>query len=174
MKFQVFLHSFHLWALSHGIKIILILVIAFLIDRILMVFIRRGIKKITRGRIRKIEVKRTKTLVSVFSGTSRFVIWIIALLMILPEFGINIGALLAGMSLVGLAIGMASRQIISDFISGFFIILEDQYQVGDKVNIAGIEGVVKEMTLRRTIIEDADEVLHLIPNGQITIVAKKE
>jgi len=117
--------------------------------------------------------KRAETLISIFGGTLKFTISIIALLMILSEFGVNIGPLLAGAGLVGLAVGMASREIVSDFLSGLFIILEDQYHVGDKVKIAGIEGEVKEITLRRTIIKDEGGLVHSIPNGQIKTVAKK-
>ncbi|MDP1538616.1 MAG: mechanosensitive ion channel, partial [bacterium] len=91
-----------------------------------------------------------------------------------PELGVNIAPILAGLGLMGLAVGMAARDIISDFISGLFILLEGQYYVDDKVKISGIEGVVKEITLRRTIIRDDTGVLHSFPNSQIKLVSKKE
>lgn len=174
MNFQNFFQSLLPWFLSHGVKIVLILVVAFLVDQFLKVIIGRAVKKISGNKIEKAGKKRAETLISVFGGTSKFIIWIIALLMVLPEFGINIGALLAGVSLIGLAVGMASREIISDFISGFFIVLEDQYYVGDKVKIAGVEGIVREITLRKTVLEDEAGLLHLIPNGQIKIIAKRK
>lgn len=161
------------WLLSHGIKIVLILVAAYLINRFLKIFVEKAIKKIIGDKTQEAERKRAKTLIGVFGGTLKFIIWIVAFLMILPEFGINIAPILAGLGLVGLAVGMAARDIISDFISGLFILLEGQYCVGDKVKISGIEGVVQEITLRRTILKDGEGVFHSIPNSQIKVVAKK-
>lgn len=115
---------------------------------------------------------RIRTLITVFSGTSSFIISVTAILLILPEFGVNIAALLTGLGVMGLAVSLASQSIVTDFISGIFIIIEDQYMIGDKVKIAGIEGVVKEMSLRRTVIEDSEGTTHSIPNGQIKGVAK--
>ncbi|MGB3988474.1 MAG: mechanosensitive ion channel domain-containing protein [Minisyncoccales bacterium] len=115
---------------------------------------------------------RVKTLITVFSGTSSFIISVTAILLILPEFGVNIAALLTGLGVMGLAVSLASQSIVTDFISGIFIIIEDQYMIGDKVKIAGIEGVVKEMSLRRTVVEDSEGTTHSIPNGQIKGVAK--
>jgi len=138
------------------------------------VFAKKIVKKMVGEKIDKAHKERAETLIGVFGGTSKFVVGILTLLMILPEFGVNIGALLAGVGLLGLAVGMASRDIISDFLSGIFIILEDQFHVGDRVKIAGVEGEVIEMTLRRTVIKDGDNMLHLIPNGQIKTVGKIE
>lgn len=115
---------------------------------------------------------RIRTLITVFSGTSSFIISVTAILLILPEFGVNIAALLTGLGVMGLAVSLASQSIVTDFISGIFIIIEDQYMIGDKVKIAGIEGVVKEMSLRRTVVEDSEGTTHSIPNGQIKGVAK--
>ena len=142
------------WFLIHGIKIVLILIFAFSINLFFRNFIKKGINKKIKNKINGERKKRAETLVSVFGGTLSFIIWIIAILMILPEFGLEIAPILAGLGLLGLAIGMAARDIISDFISGLFILLEGQYYVGDKIKISGIEGEVKEITLRRTIIKD--------------------
>ena len=161
------------WLLSHGIKIVLIIIAAFLANLFLRIFIKKAVKRIIGDRIRETEKKRERTLISVFSGTAKFVIGIVAFLMVLPEFGVNIGVLLAGVGIIGLAIGMASKEIISDFLSGFFIILENQYLIGDEIEIAGIKGEVKEITLRKTIIKDETGSIHLIPNRQVKTVAKK-
>ncbi len=173
MEAQEFLQNLSPWLLSHGIKIVIILGSAFLTNWFLKIFIERMVKKIVGKKMEKIAQKRAKTLISIFGGTGKFVIGFIALLMILPELGINIGALLTTAGLIGLAVGMASKEIISDFLAGLFIILEDQYQVGDKVKIAGINGEVKEITLRKTVVKDETGLIHFIPNGQIKIVAKK-
>ena len=162
------------WLGIHGLKIILILIAAKLINRFFKTLVRRAIKKQIKNRISEEEKrKRGETLISVFEGTFKFIVWIVAILMILPELGINIAPLLAGVGVAGLAIGMAAKGIVSDFISGLFIILEDQYHIGDKIKIAGFEGIVEEITLRRTILKDEEGVSHLIPNSKITIVSKK-
>jgi len=157
----------------YGIKIICILIVAFLSNRFLRVFIERIIKKRIGDKIKAIQRKRIETLTGILGTTLKFTIWITAFLMILPEFGINIAPILAGAGLIGLAVGMASKDIISSFISGLFIILEDQYNIGDRVKIAGIEGEVKEITLRKTIIKDEKGVFHFIPNNQVKTVSKK-
>lgn len=165
------------WFLVRGSKIVLILISAFFINRFLQLFLKKGlergiIEKGIKNKLDKTKKQRIETLISVFGGTARFVIWVVAILMILPELGINVAPILAGMGLTGLAIGMAAKDMISDFISGIFIILEDQYRVGDKIKIAGIEGEVVEITLRKTVIKDKDNFLHLIPNSQIKTVSK--
>jgi small conductance mechanosensitive channel len=162
------------WVLAHGIKIVLILIATILINRFLKAFIKKSITGRVENKILGADgKKRGETLISIFEGTFKFISWVIAFLMILPELGVEVAPLLAGVGVVGLAISMAARGIVSDFISGLFIILENQYYIGDRVKIAGIEGVVKEITLRRTIIEDENGMSHLIPNSKITIVSKK-
>lgn len=173
MDTQNFLQGLVSWLLSSGIKVILILIVAVLINRFFKVFLKKAISKQIKGRVDGEQKKRAETLISVFGGTIKFIVWITAFLMILPEFGVNIAPILAGLGLLGLAVGMAARDIISDFISGLFILLENQYHVGDKVKIAGVEGQVREITLRRTIIKDEAGLLHSIPNGQIKAVAKR-
>lgn len=173
MNYQIYLQNLIPWLLSHGIKIVLILVATFLINRFLKAFIERAVKKQIKDKVQEAERKKAETLISIFEGTFKFIIWIVALLMILPEFGVNITPILAGVGLMGLAVGMAARGIISDFIAGLFLLLENQYNIGDKVKIAGIEGEVKEITLRRTILKDGEGVFHSIPNSQIKVVSKK-
>ena len=170
---QNFLQDLIPWLLSHGIKIVLILFFAFLVNQFFKLFIKKAVRKMIGDDMKEGKRKRAETLISIFGGTLKFTISIIALLMILSELGVNIGPLLAGAGLIGLAVGMASKEIVSDFLSGLFIILEDQYHVGDKVKIAGIEGEVLEITLRRTIIKDEAGLVHSISNGQIKTIAKK-
>ena len=165
--------NFPSWLVSGGIRVVFILFGAYLLNRFLQVFIGKIIQKNLAEKINQERKKKVKTLISVFGGTIRFVIYIVAVLMILPEFGINIAPILAGLGLAGLAVGMAARDIISDFISGIFIILENQYQIGDKIKIVGIEGEVKELTLRRTVIVDENNIWHSVPNSQIKLVSKK-
>jgi len=163
------------WGLSHGIRIVLIILGVQLASRFGKAFISRAIKRVVKLTIRnhETETKREDTLITVFTGLLRAVIFVIAVLMVLGELDINIGPLLAGAGIIGLAIGMASRSLVQDYISGIFIILEDQYRVGDLVKIGPIEGKVKDISLRRTIIKDSEGVEHFIPNGQVIITSKK-
>ncbi len=156
--------------LSKTIKVIAIIVAALILNHILQRFIVRVVKK--KINFKGSKKKRAETLIVIFGGTSKFIISIVSLLVILPEFGVNIAALLAGVGVLGLAVGMASREIVADFLSGIFIIIEDQYGIGDRIRIAGTEGEVREVTLRRTVIKDDSGMIHAIPNGQIKAVAK--
>ena len=165
--------NFSPWLAFGGIRVVFILFGAYLLSHFLQVFIEKIIQRNLTDKINQERKKKVETLISVFGGTIRFVIYIVAVLMILPEFGINIAPILAGLGLAGLAVGMAARDVISDFISGIFIILENQYQIGDKIKIVGIEGEVKELTLRRTVIVDENNICHSVPNSQIKLVSKK-
>lgn len=89
----------------------------------------------------------------------------------LPEFGVNIAAMLAGLGIVGIAVGFGAQSLIKDLLAGIFILLEDQYRVGDVVNVAGIGGLVEEIGLRRTVLRDLDGVVHSIPNSEIKVAS---
>ena len=172
---QNFFQAVISWFLAHGIKAALILITAFFLNYFLRTFIEKGINKKIKDRVSEGEKKkRAETLISVFGGTLSFVIWIIAFLMILPQLGLDIAPILAGLGLAGLAVGMAAKDIISDFISGLFILLENQYYVGDEIKISGIEGKVTEITLRRTTLKDEAGLFHSFPNSQIKMISKKE
>lgn len=161
------------WILSKGLRVVGILLGAFVLNFVVRALIIKGFQKRIGNGFNGKKKKRVETLISIFKGTSGFVISILVILIILPEFGVNISALLAGVGVLGLAVGMASREIIADFLSGIFILIEDQFNVGDTVKIMGIEGEIKEITLRKTMILDEAGNMHLIPNGQIKVVAKK-
>lgn len=115
--------------------------------------------------------QRINTLAKVFSSTFNFFLWIIAILTILPEFGINIAPLLAGAGLAGLAIGMGAKNLIQDYLAGIVILLEDQYRIGEEINIAGVRGSAADINLRRTALKDEQGIMHFIPNGKIDKVS---
>ena len=100
-----------------------------------------------------------------------FTIVFVAALEILPLLGFNLGPLLASAGVAGLAIGFGAQTLVHDFINGFFILLENQYDLGDQVRIAGVKGIVEEMTLRHTTLRDDDGTVHIVPNSQTTIVS---
>ena len=171
MNLENILQSITPWFLSHGVKIISIFVTWF-IHRIVKVFIGRFVKQFVEKtyRIRDGQAleKRSKTLEGVLHSAVHLIIWIIAVLMIISELGVNIGPLLALAGVAGLAFGFGGQYLIRDLISGLFIILEDQYRVGDVACVADTCGLVEDINLRRTILRDLDGIVHHIPNGEIT------
>jgi len=161
------------WFMEAGIRIIVIVAVAiilFLILRIIMpLLVKRLVSRRMAGEDEAEQKKRIDTLSSILVTISGIIIAIIAILTILPEFGVNVTTLIAGLGVGGLAIAFAAQNLVRDFITGFFILLEDQYRVGDVVTIAGITGVVEEVGLRRTILRDLDAKVHSIPNGKVEV-----
>jgi small conductance mechanosensitive channel len=101
-----------------------------------------------------------------------FLIVFFTLMAVLKDaFNINIEPLLASAGIAGLAIGFGAQALVKDVINGFFILIEDQFQVGDVIRVAGVSGKVEEITMRRTLLRDADGTLHVVPNGAIQLVS---
>jgi len=167
MNYQNILQSLISWVIGPGIKVIVILFLALVISKAAKVFVSRAVRTLVEKSNGQIQKERAKTLSKVFSSTLKIVIWVIAILMLLPELGINPTPLLAGAGLIGLAIGMGSKSLVQDYLAGLFILLEDQYRVGEEVDISGKKGQVIDLNLRRTIIKDEEGIVHYIPNGQI-------
>jgi len=117
-----------------------------------------------------IEEKRAKTLSALLLSIMRYLVYFIAGIMVLQTFGVQTSSILASAGIAGLAVGFGAQNLVKDFISGFFIIFEDQFSVGDYVTVAGITGVVEELGLRSTRIREWTGHLHTIPNGEITKV----
>ncbi len=163
------------WVINHGIKVAIIFIAAFIILRILKIVIKKALKtaveKTYENRDGKALEKRTATLETVFYSTIKIVIWTIAFLMIISEFGINVGPVLAAVGVAGLAFGFGAQYLIRDLISGLFIILEDQYRKDDVIKINNTTGVVEDINLRKTIIRDLDGTEHHVPNGEIKMAS---
>jgi moderate conductance mechanosensitive channel len=94
---------------------------------------------------------------------------IIAGLMVLAQFGIDIAPAVAGLGVAGIAVGLGAQTLVKDWLAGIFVVLESQYSRGDLVRIAGVEGVVEDFSLRRTMLREPDGTIHTVPNGQITV-----
>jgi moderate conductance mechanosensitive channel len=118
-----------------------------------------------------LRTQQLRTLVSVVNSVGTVVIFFIALLEVLKLFNISIEPLLASAGIVGLAIGFGAQTLVKDVITGFFILLENQYDLGDTIKIAGVTGTVEEMSLRRTLLRDANGTVHSVPNSEIKIVS---
>jgi len=162
------------WLLSHGIMILLIVIISFLLERILQRIIARAIRisvKSDENTTPEAEKKREDTLIRIFSGALNMVIFVIALMMILGEVGIEVGPLIAGAGIVGLAVGFGGQYLIRDIITGLFLMLENQYRIGDVVDIEGLSGAVQDISLRKTTLRNLDGTVHHIPHGSITKVS---
>ena len=161
------------WFMDTGIRVIVIIAVAIVIFIICRLVIPSIMKKAITHRMAgeaEVEIKkRTDTLSSILVKITGIVIIIIAVITILPEFGVNIATLIAGIGVGGLAIAFAAQNLVRDFITGFFIILEDQYRIGDVVTIAGSSGTVEDIVLRRTLLRNVDGHVLCIPNGQVDV-----
>lgn len=98
-------------------------------------------------------------------------ITVIALLMVLAVFDIEIGPAVAGLGVVGIAVGLGAQTLVKDWLAGIFVVLENQYSAGDVVTIAGVDGMVEDFSLRRTTVRDLDGTVHSVPNGQIVVAS---
>jgi len=173
-KIQSFWEKVVPWLLSHGIKIVVIAVVAWITYIVLSRIVRRAVKiSVVRdqGMTEEAEIKRENTLIRIFNGAIRIILILIALLMILQEVGIEIGPILAGAGVVGLAVGFGAQYLIRDIITGLFIILENQYRIGDVINIGSEGGVVEDISLRMTTLRDLNGTVHHIPHGEVTRVS---
>jgi len=161
------------WLIEHGIPILIIIVAAVAIYFIGKMIMRPAISRYVSAKGKKRHSKswlekRSQTLERILTSIFAILIGVIALFMILSEVGVDIGPLLAGAGVAGIAIGFGAQSLIKDLLSGLFVFLEDQYNHGDVVKVADITGVVEEINLRRTVLRDLDGILHTVPNGQIT------
>lgn len=117
------------------------------------------------------EEKRARTLSRLLQSIVRYVIYFIAIVLVLQEFHIDTTSIIAGAGIVGLALGVGAQSLIKDFITGFFVILEDQYAVGDYIVSGDMSGTVEEIGFRVTKLRDGNGVLHIIPHGAISRIS---
>lgn len=168
------IQAFTEWLLNHGLKIILIIgavyVIKFAAQHFISSLVRRAIKRGVHSTAES-ETKRENTVVAILNGIVLVVVWSVATIMIISEFGIEVGPIIAAAGIAGVALGFGSQYLIKDMIAGFFIIIENQYRVGDVVSMDGTAGLVEEISLRMTTLRDLDGVVHHIPNGNPSVIS---
>jgi small-conductance mechanosensitive channel len=111
--------------------------------------------------------QRARTLGTIGSSFFSIIIWLVAIMLVLSELNINLGPILAGAGIVGIALGFGAQSLVKDYLSGLFIMIEDQYGVGDIVDVGEASGVVEEVTLRSTRIRGLNGTLWHVPNGEI-------
>jgi small conductance mechanosensitive channel len=162
------------WLLEHGTRILIILVVGavlwFVLKKALPLMVRHTLVRISGERETALQ-KRRDTLIGVFWGTARIVIIVIVVFMILSEIGIEIAPILAGFGIAGLAVGFGAQYLIRDLIAGIFVLLENQYRIGDVVRIADVAGLVEEIHLRKTVLRDLDGIVHHVPNGEVRVAS---
>ena len=165
------------WFLETGIKVVAIIVIAVIFFIICRHYINSILKKVLshymEGEDKKEIRRRAETLSSMLKPLVGLIIAVLAIITILPLLGINSTSLIASLGIGGLAISFAAQDLVRDFISGFFIILEDQYRIKDEISVAGVEGIVEDIGLRRTVLRDSDGNVHSIPNMKVEISTNK-
>ena len=152
-------------------KILLVLIGTYVLIRILRAIARKTadlhVRKLPPG----VSVQQFRTVTSVITSVGVFVLVFVAALEVLSLLGLNLGPMLASAGIAGLAIGFGAQTLVHDFINGFFILLENQYDIGDTVRIAGVKGTVEKMSLRMTVLRDEDGTVHLVPNSVVQIVS---
>ncbi|HSM86286.1 MAG TPA: mechanosensitive ion channel family protein [Candidatus Limnocylindrales bacterium] len=152
-------------------KLIVVLLLAFILIRLLGVITRKLVELSRKAAQRGVRAQQVATVVGVIHSAGVFAIVFVAAVQVLPIFGINIAPLLASAGIAGLAIGFGAQTLVKDVINGFFILAENQFEVGDVIRAAGVSGKVEEITMRRTILRDGDGTVHIVPNSAIQIVS---
>jgi len=158
------------------IRIAIIVAVAMVVTRLL----RSGLNRMETLLIRATErteripgaaAMRIRTLMSVLWTISSVLLWFVVVLVAFSQVGLNIGPILAGAGVLGLAVGFGAQHLVRDLVSGFFILLENQIRVGDIAIINGVTGSVEGITFRTVVLRDQAGVVHVFPNGTITTLA---
>ncbi len=167
------------WLSGAPLRIVIVLVAAWISYSIGHRAIDRAVNKLATADLipgpgfAKRQAERARTTGSVLNSILKAVVWIIAIGMILGEFGFNLGPVIASAGVIGVAIGLGAQTLVRDILSGIFMLIEYQYGVGDQIKVLEIEGVVEKVGLRITTIRDKDEVLWYVRNGEILIIGNR-
>jgi small conductance mechanosensitive channel len=170
------------WLRDPILPILLIVVIAAIVIRLARLFVHGVVKALidretTEGTARELSAvevrKRMDTLDQLGTNVIRLFVFLIALVMILGELDLNIGPAIAGLGVVGIAVGFGTQSIVRDYFTGALILIENQFSKGDVVTLAGVSGTVEDFSLRRTTLRDLDGVVHTVPNGEIKVASNR-
>jgi moderate conductance mechanosensitive channel len=171
MPMSSLLSEFPALSVANILRLVGIFAVALLINRLLRLVTKLMIKPAaTQGRTAQAREQQTRTLAGVVYSAGSKVVWALALLMAAQEFGVNVTPVAAIAGLASLAFGFGAQNLVRDVISGFYIILEDQYSVGDVIQVADTTGKVEHLTLRRTVVRDPRGALVTLSNGDIRTV----
>lgn len=164
------------------LPILLIIAVAYLVIRYSRTVVRGVVKALldretTEGTARELSAvevrKRMDTLDALGSNAIRVFIVLIAVVMVLGELRLDIGPAVAGLGIVGIAVGFGAQSLVRDYFNGALILIENQFSRGDVVTIAGVSGSVEDFSLRRTTLRDLDGVVHTVPNGEIRVASNR-
>src|SRR4051812_12660618 len=167
---------------KNGLRILVIVVVAIialrvstlLIHGIVTALLDREATEGTAQELSAIEVqKRIDTLDDLGSRVIRFFVVVIAGIMVLGALDLDIGPAVAGLGVVGIAVGFGAQSLVRDYLNGALILIENQYSKGDVVAIAGVSGAVEDFSLRRTTLRDLDGVVHTVPNGEVKVSSNR-
>jgi small-conductance mechanosensitive channel len=167
------------WLLSHGLRIVIVLALGVLLLLLARVAVRRMHRRLEAAdsATQELGLQRAATLTQAITYLVRIAVWTLTILVLLGEFDVNLGPLIAGAGIVGVALGFGAQSLVRDFLSGFFILLEDQFGVGDviEVSVGGqqVTGKVEKVSLRTTDVRAFDGTRHTIPNGNILMVGNR-
>lgn len=168
--YDTFLSNLANWIGSHGWTILGIIVIAWLVRRYGALLIIRAFHRTIRADLYPTKAdreKRIKTLDALIHAITRFAVYVVAAVMIIGEVGVDTAPLLASAGILGIALGFGAQSLIKDLVSGIFIITENQYRVGDVIEIDNVSGTVEAITIRTTVLRDLNGNQHHVPNGSI-------
>jgi small conductance mechanosensitive channel len=162
------------------VPILLVVIVGYVLMSASRVFVRGIVKALmdreaTEGTAQELSAveltKRMDTLDQLGSNVLRFFVVIIAGLMVLNSLGLNIGPAIAGLGVVGVAVGFGAQHLVKDYLNGALILIENQFSKGDVIRVAGVAGTVEDFSLRRTTLRDLDGVVHTVPNGEIAVAS---
>jgi small conductance mechanosensitive channel len=161
--------------LPHLVRVVVVILLAYLLWRIISHgaprFIRLLLRKDLAARDEEEVQQRVDTLQMAVRRTTGFLIVVAVVFVVLSEVGVNIAPFLAGVGIAGIAVGFAAQHLVRDVLNGLIMLVEDWYSKGDVVRVAGIAGLVEDITLRRTVLRDLDGIVHSVPNGEITVAS---
>ena len=167
---------------EQGLRILLIVVVAYVVLRFAKLVIHGIVKALldreategTAQELSAIEVrKRIDTLDNLGGNVIRFFIVVIAGIMVLDLLGLDVGPAVAGLGVVGIAVGFGAQSLVRDYLNGALILVENQFSKGDVVSVAGVTGTVEDFSLRRTTLRDLDGIVHTVPNGEIKVASNR-
>ena len=169
------LRALSTWVFASGLKVLLIVIVAFAIMRFVAIAVKRFEHDVNFGTgLDAMErAKRAKTLGGVLTNITTFVVLSVAVFMIFQELGLPTSPALTGAGIIGVALGFGAQTLVRDLIGGFFLILDNRVRVGDVVAINNIGGLVEEINLRTTVLRDEEGTVHVVPNGAINTLANR-
>lgn len=157
-----------------AIALVLVRVAHAIVRQMLTAILDREVAEGTAQELSAVEVrKRIDTLDALVTNVIRAFVLLIALVMILGELNLNIGPAIAGLGVVGIAVGFGAQSLVRDYFNGALILLENQFGIGDVVEIAGVSGSVEAMSLRKTTLRDLQGAVHVVPNGEIRVATNR-